>query len=270
MLESRPPSNSPNEPSNLGFSLFQIERLLQGELSPAEQAEITHAAESNPKLYAYLQRAQAWTEEAKSLQFPAVLQRQKQANPQANEERFAEWKTRLQGWLRSWQKPAWGMPGMVMASVILLVGVIAIVNLPMQRETSKSQTHFSPKGEPSADMSLEHQGKSHTSGSDLAVQVGDTLRIFYHSSDSLYFQLWSQDNRGRNHPMHAGIGESLPPSSKWLHSGKSLVMESGDELRGLVLIWACSKSDLVDLEARFKAKKKLPEENAAAFHIHSP
>lgn len=270
MQQPRPFSHRPEEPANLGFSLFQIERFLLGELSPAEYAEITRAAESNPKLAAYIQRAQAWTEQAKSLPFPSLLQTQKNANRQANGEWLTGWKARLQNGLRTWGKPAWGMPGLAMASVILLLGVLTLTRPAWQPKSPQGNVHLSPKGGLAADMSLEYQGKSHISGADLTVRGGDTLRIFYHSSDSLYFQLWNQDGRGDYHPLHAGVGEGVSASPKWKHSGKSLVMESGEDLRQLRMIWAGSKLELAALQARLKAGKKMPEENSATFHIHSP
>ncbi len=248
---------------NSGFSLFQIERFLLGELSPAEQGEITRAAEGNPKLAAYIQRARVWTEESKQLKLPP--------SPVARKRGDWEWlagmKNRLQGWVSAWERPAWAMPGLAMASVILVIGVFSITTF--QGNPNNSVKTLSPKGGLGADMSIEHKTVSFTAGSDIAVSPGDTLRISYRSSDSLFFQLWNKDSHGEFSRLHQAEGESLPASAKWKHSGKSLVLDQGESPRQLVLIWAGSKSELFDLGKRLSDGGKIPEDKRAVFHIHS-
>lgn len=119
-------------------------------------------------------------------------------------------------------------------------------------------------------MLLELKTKQFPAGSDLAVNPGDTVRIFYRSTDSIFFQLWSQGINGERIRIHQGLGEAMPPSAKWLHSGKSLVIDSGKSPLQLALIWSHSRHELTELEKKWIGGKNIPEENTAHFHLHAP
>jgi anti-sigma factor RsiW len=108
-----------------GYSLWQLEKYLQGELSAAEQEQVSRAVANDPKLAAYLQRAKAWNEEALNLRLPPLPKALPQANPSANRG-WSDLLDRLQNTWQAWTRPAWGKPGLALATLVLLVGLISL------------------------------------------------------------------------------------------------------------------------------------------------
>ena len=268
-MQKKMDENQEYPETNARISLFQIDRLLLGELPLQEAEALKKSIAADINLAAYYQRAQERTQVATQFKLKSV--------PLTYSEKIlkylSQWALRLALTCRQkWAKVSSFSPnskGLAWAMVLIIASALTYWNVLMQAPENQKTTQIQVKGNSSTDIFLELNKQSYAHGADIPVHTGDTLKILYRSTTPIYLQVWNQE--GDLKPQLISQ-TNIEPYIALLHSqytGRSLVIDSGNNSQKVIVIWAQIHNELNQLSQDFVLGKSIPENKQIQFNIHT-
>lgn len=201
------------------ISLRKIDALLSGELGEEESSRLREEINASPQAKAYVDRQ-------KTLRSTLTWNGIRQAVE-------ADKRSGLKGWFRGFSPFPIGSirsrgPGLAFASVALALLTLGTAWWKMHDAGGTlAGQRFTAKGIRFAEAQLQVGGQGYPAGSLIAAGPGDTLGVTYRSGDTVYVQVWYQEENGdlRAFPGKDPRGFALPPVTAWTPAPQRILLE---------------------------------------------
>lgn len=220
---------NPGENPEKTVSLWEIERLLLGEIQGSEAEALHRRIADTPDLKAYMERVQDQGPRRTFADFQR-LKRERAAVPQAvDKHKGRNAGSALWEWLAGLARP---LPGPRLAygmAFAALVGVTVYLypSFHPDQQTAVMDGPYQAKGGDDLEILLKVAGEEVETGESQEAQAGDTLAFSYRSPKSRHVSIWYREDGGALMPFADPSHVAAPwdAATRWTPAPQRILLE---------------------------------------------